>query len=156
MAGILGTVVLTALMVLLSVAGLPLRFELMIGSYFTGEIDFDSWLLGFVIQLLFGGLLAIAYGLIFEHVLRRAGALGGLAVGAIHVALAGIAMDFASVVHPLVPHATLPAPEYFGTGLGLLGTLSFIGLHLIYALVVGLAYGSTAAQEAPSAPSETF
>jgi hypothetical protein len=91
-------------------------------------------------MLVAGGALGTVYAALFEKSFRASSIGLGLAVGAVHGVVTGIALAFVPDVHPLVP-VLLPAPGPFFLGAGAFGVVLFLGLHLIFGAVIAAWYG---------------
>ena len=123
-AGVIGAVVMSLIMNGVRATGTPIHLELRLAATAGTHI----WVVGFVLYLLVGGVLALGYAAVFEYVLNQAGIGPGLLIGAYHTILAGF--FWASVTGPG------PFWDSFGPeGIGLL----FL-LHLTYGATVGALY----------------
>ena len=136
--GIWGATVISLLGVLIRGFGLPIKLELLMGSMFTHSTSPGTWLLGFVIHLAVGAVLALVYAVGFESIGRASAGLGA-AFGVGHAIVAGLALALVPPLHPLVPEA-IPSPGPLMIGLGAAGVLAYVGLHLVYGAIVGWMY----------------
>jgi predicted outer membrane lipoprotein len=149
--GVIGATTISVVTAGLRAAGVPINFELMLGSLFTESTSFGAWLLGLVLHLIVGSAFGVVYALIFEHGLYRASWGLGMVVSLAHLALAGFALAGVPVLHPLVPGA-LPAPGPMMLGYGTIGLVTFVVLHLMFGAIVGGFYGSTREGVLPGKP----
>lgn len=138
-AGIGGAAAMSVVMLVARFLGMPIMLELLLGSMVTGGVSTGAWVAGFTLSLGIGAALGIAYAVAFEYVFHRAGLTIGLLLGAIHAVLAGVSLWLVPASHPLVPDL-LPPPGPFMVGLGLLGPVTFVGLHLMFGIIVGSVY----------------
>jgi hypothetical protein len=123
-AGVVGAVIMSLIMIGLRATGTPIHLELRLAAM----LGTDVWIVGVLVYLLIGGVLALGYAVIFEYVLNQAGVGAGLLIGACHTIFAGF--FWANVAGPG------PFWDSFGPeGIGLL----FL-LHLIYGATVGGLY----------------
>lgn len=141
-AGLAGAAVMSVLLGLGRLAGVPVKLELLLGSMFTASVGYGSFLLGLTLHLLLGALFGLLHALLLTRVLRRADVWGGLLVGAGHAAVAGLLFGALPGVHPLIPWDPL-VPQVlprFGAFMHLLGPLAmalFVAAHLAFGAVVG-------------------
>lgn len=146
-AGVIGGAVMTVLMFMGRMMGMTaMNLEMAMGSMITQTIGSTSWIIGFVMHLMISGLIALVYAFGFENITHKAGWLTGAGFGVIHVIIAGIFMGMMGMMHPLmvssqpVPDGRLLAPGYFAMNFGMMTTVAFIMLHLIYGAIVGAFY----------------
>jgi hypothetical protein len=140
-AGIVGALAITLVTALLRAMGMPVNFELVLGSMFTATIGMTTWLLGFLIHLSAGAMFGAIYAAMFQRWTRRADATTGVGIGAVHALFSGLALGTLPSVHPLVPEQ-LAAPGIFFVHLGAGGVIVYIGLHLLFGAVVGAMYAA--------------
>ncbi len=147
-AGITGAVVMTVLMFLGRAFGLTaLNLEMALGSMLTQTLGAATWILGFGMHLIAGGVFALVYAWGFENISHHSGAGTGTWYGVIHTLISGIVvLGLMPAVHPLIPEV-LAAPGMFAINYGALTATAFIALHLIYGAVVGSMYGPLARPE---------
>ena len=138
-AGVLGALAMTLVMAGARALGLSVNLEMTLGAMLTGTISAGTWLVGFLVHVAGGGFLGLAYGAIFEHVTHRAGPSVGLALGVVHAMAAGVALGAMSPLHPMIPES-LPAPGMFLAEHGILAVFVFIGVQLLFGLIVGALY----------------
>jgi hypothetical protein len=139
-ADVLGAVVMTALMAMARAMGMPVNLEMVLGTMIGGAPSLASWIMGFIIHLMAGGIFALIYAVGFEYWTHRADWLVGLGFGVIHTLFSGVLLAMIPAMHPLVPEQ-MPAPGPFMSNLGMMGVLAFFILHLIYGAIVGAMYG---------------
>jgi hypothetical protein len=139
-AGIVGAMVMTIIMPMARAMGMPANLEMMLGTMMGGAPRLASWIMGFIIHLVAGGIFALIYAVGFEYLTHRADWLVGLGFGVIHTLFSGVLLATIPAMHPLVPEQ-MPAPGAFVSNLGMMGVLAFFMLHLIYGAIVGAMYG---------------
>ena len=137
--GVLAGVAMSAMMALARLFGFPVKMELLLGTLFLDPGP-AAWVLCFAVFLVGCGLIALLYGVGFEYVAHRADEKTGLAFALIHIVVGGAALGALPVIHPRVTEM-LPAPGAYLANLGVLGILSFVGLHLMYGALIGGMYG---------------
>lgn len=115
--------------------GLPLNLELVLGSALTEQTGVVTWVLGFSVYLLFGGLAGFLYG-IAAWIVRRTGALAGALLGLGHLVVDGVGIGWLGEAHPLMP-ALMAAPGPFYADAGAETALAFALLHVLYGALVG-------------------
>jgi hypothetical protein len=141
-AGVIGAAVMVLGMWISRVlGGTEFNFGLWWGSMITGTTTGWTWLLGFLIHLIIGGLVALAFAAVFES-LRRSNWWLGLAGGAVFAALAGLVVGALSQVHPAIPNA-VSDPGYYTANYGLPSIITFFAVYLIYGIIVGVMYVPT-------------
>jgi len=143
-AGVLGTLVMTVLMAIARAAGVTaLNIEMILGSMLTRHINAVSWMLGFMMWLLVGGIVAQLYAFGFEYVTDGANMWRGAAFSLAHASLAGIMVFALGSLHPLMRNnGGLLSPGPFAINYGTLTAVVFIGLHLVYGSWVGSLYST--------------
>jgi hypothetical protein len=108
------------------------------GSMITGTTTSGSWILGFIITLILGGLIALLYAAVFEAIGRSSwgwGLLGGI----VHLIIGGLVIGWISAVHPSIPEV-ISDPGYYTANFGPDSVAAFSLLHLIYGIIVGGIY----------------
>ena len=123
-AGLVGTLIMSSIMLLLRVIGVPINIEPQLAAL----IGSSLWIVGFAIYLLIGGLLGIGYAVIFEYVLNNAGVGPGLLLGACNTIFAGFVWS------------RLNGPGQFWDRLGAEGVAALFLVHMVYGAVVGSLY----------------
>lgn len=139
-AGMVGGAVMSVLMAIARLLGMPIDLETMLGTVTGMAPGGATWVLGLVMHLVISGAIALLYALGFEYVSHRSGALPGVVFSLIHIVVGGLFMGAMPAIHPQVPE-TLAPPGAFLSSLGDLGVVSFVVLHAIYGAVVGVMYG---------------
>ena len=140
-AGMFGAAVMTVLMVIARTLEVTtLNIEMALGSMLTQQISTSSWMLGLVMHLIVGGLLAQLYAFGFEVLTKRASAWIGAGFSLVHTAIAGGVMAMLGSIHPLMMNGQLLAPGPFAINYGTLTAAAFVALHLIYGACVGSLY----------------
>ena len=123
-AGIVGALVMSLLMVLLRAAGVPLHIELRLAAALGTRI----WLIGFATHLLIGGIIGVVYAIVFEYVTETAGIGPGVLLGAVNTIFAGFAWAFVG------------GPGRFWSDFGPAGVGALFLVHIVYGAVVGGLY----------------
>jgi len=141
-AGMVGALAMTALMIVARALGVTtLNIEMALGTLLTQRINAGSWILGFMMHIIIGGLLAQLYAFGFEFLTERASAWIGAGFSLIHASIAGVVMFVLGSIHPLMRNSgEMPAPGPFAITYGTLTALVFVGLHLVYGSWVGSLY----------------
>lgn len=124
--GIVAAAVVSVIMLLLRMAGLPLDIPAQLAAAF----GTNAWAVGLALYLLIGGAIAEAYAAIFEWVLNQSGIGRGLLLGAYNAILAGFVWALGT------------NPGKFWHNLGVAGTAALFLVHLVYGGVVGGLYRS--------------
>jgi hypothetical protein len=136
--GVIAAAVMVGLMAVARGVGITNLDVVMIrGALATGAVSGGAWVLGFIIQLIVGGLIALIYAAVFEAI--RASNWGlGLLGGIIHTIIAG----FVIAAFPAISTSTgaLSAPGAFAAGYGAGAIGTFIVVHLVYGMIVGGSY----------------
>lgn len=137
-AGMLGAALIAAILGICIASGFHvLDFSLMWGTLVGLPIGAQAWIVGFVIHLVVGGLIALLYAAIFKA-FSGAGVLRGGILGIVHALIAGLAIALLPLVHPLMNNGRMPSPGPYFSGHGLPGILLFFGIHIVYGATVGL------------------
>lgn len=139
-AGVVGGAVMSVLLAIGRAIGLNVNLELLLGTVTGMRPSAAAWTIGLVMHLVISGLIGMLYGLGFEYVARRAGALPGVVFSLLHIVIGGIVMGAIPAIHPLVPEPMM-APGAFMSNLGDAGVIVFVVLHAIFGAVVGIIYG---------------
>lgn len=138
-AGVIGAAVMVLGMWIARAAGATgFNFGYFWGSMLTGTTTGGTWILGFVITVILGGLIALIYAAAFEALGRSNWGLGLLG-GVVHLIIGGVLIGWISMVHPAIPQA-ISDPGYFTANYGSGSVVSFAILHLIYGAIVGSTY----------------
>lgn len=123
-AGVVGAIVMSLLMIWLRAIGIPLHLEMRLASM----IGIHVWAAGLAAYLIIGGIVGLIYALAFEYILNEAGVGPGLMVGACHSIFAGFIW------------AQLTGPGRFWDNFGPGGIAALFLLHFVYGAVVGALY----------------
>ncbi len=131
-AGLVGTVVMTILMVVAPAMGMP-KMDIvgMLGSMITANKG-TATIVGWVIHLMMGVVFAIIYAFAWSQGIGSVTWLWGLIFGAVHAIVAIVMMPIMIRMHPR-------PPEMEGGAMTMVGQL--MG-HLVYGLVVALVYAA--------------
>jgi uncharacterized membrane protein YagU involved in acid resistance len=162
LAGLTGTVVMSAMMALATAGGMTRMppMPLVVGSMLSGDPR-TAKRIGVVIHFVLMGTLVfgIAYAALFaglESATVSTGALIGLAHG---VVVGAVAMPMMPAVHPRMTASsvagqaavdtssgtvTLSAPGMFGSNWGAMTPVGLIAGHVVYGVVVALVYSNLA------------
>ena len=139
--GIMGALAMSLAMFLMRSSGIQLSLEALLGSMIPQNDIVSTQVGGFVLHLLIGAVVALAYAFVFEVAVQRAGALMGGGLGLAHGLLAGLFMSGIQAMNPLDPNvASAPGPFLSHMAFG---PLVFLMLHCLYGIVVGVVYGHT-------------
>jgi len=137
-AGLGGAAAMTLVAFFLRTTGLnPMNLELLLGSAVTGSFGPGAWVLGLALHLALGA----GFGLIYGRFMRHIGSKGwkvGAPLALVHVLLAGLLLPMAGSMHPLVNQGLLIKPRMFGVDLGWTGPLTFLLLHEVYGVTLGV------------------
>lgn len=147
LAGVVGGAVMTVMVAMGRMIGMTqMNLEMALGSMMTQTISTMSWVMGLVMHLIISGLIACLYAVGFEYVTHRAGWLIGVGFSIIHIIIGGTVMGMMGNIHPMMVQAAPPppgrllAPGFFATNFGMMTTMAFVVLHLIYGAIVGAMY----------------
>lgn len=140
-AGIAGALAMSVFSAMARSLDVPINISLLLGTIPGWVPSRDTWTLGFVLNLLIGGLFALPYAWMFEYVTHTATSAIGARLGALHAIAVGGLLTGVPAVHAGVPEL-LPAPGAFMVAYGYDGIVVFFLVHLVYGAVVGGLYGS--------------
>ncbi len=157
-AGLAGTLVMTAMMTMGASAGMTRMppMPLVMGSMMTGDPR-KALRLGAMIHYLVLG--TIVFGLLYAALFMwfdSASVLTGVAIGAVHGLVVGaIGMPMMPAMHPRMSESSEGPPADTSTGTVVLSAPGFLGLswgsmtpvgliagHVVYGLIVAIAYGA--------------
>lgn len=139
-AGVVGAAVMTILLSGAIAAHFRvLDFSMMWGTMVGLPLGVEAWLAGFGIHLLVGGIFALMYAVLFK-VFSGAGALRGAAIGIVHGLITGIFLPLLTLVNPLMNNGHMRSPGPYFSGHGISGILFYLGIHIVYGVVVGWLY----------------
>ncbi|UQA91287.1 hypothetical protein [Streptomyces halobius] len=148
LAGLVGTVAMTAAMMMGRVMGMTsMDIALITGGMMTGD-ERRARMLGMIMHFVVMG--TVVFGLIYAAVFHWIGSaswLAGLVVGLIHGLLVGvIALPMMGAFHPRMRGSgdgfRLDLPGIMGIGYGKGTPMGLLMGHLIYGLVVALVYAA--------------
>lgn len=122
-AGVIGALVLSGLMLGMRAAGLPIHIEERLAEMF----GLHAWIVGFIAYLVFGGLIGLIYGGLFE-VINQAGVGPGALFGWIHAIFAGFVW------------AMVNGPGRFWWNFGVTGVAVLFLVHIVFGAIVGAVY----------------
>ncbi len=139
-AGLVGTAVITAVMAMSPLMGMPkMDIPAMLGSMFGAP---GSRALGMVLHFMMGVVFAIIYAVLFSPFTGTSILLLGVVFGIGHWLIVGATMGMMPAMHAGMRSGQVATPGFYMLQAG--GALSFIGGlmgHLIFGLVVALVYG---------------
>lgn len=142
-AGISGTLLMSLLMAMAPVMGMP-RMDIvsLLGTMFNPE---GNRVVGWILHLMMGGIFALIYSALWSAGIGSSNIWGGLAFGAVHWLVAGLIMGGMPMLHSGIRAGNIEAPGVYMINAS--GMMSFAGGllgHLIYGLSVALIYGQIA------------
>jgi hypothetical protein len=141
-AGVLGAVVMVIGMWIAYGAGATgFSYSWWWGSMVLGNTGGGSWVLGFFIHLILGGLIGLVYAASFEAIGRSNWALGLLG-GFIQLVIGGFVLGWISLIHPAIQATppVIPNPGYFTAYWGWASIVTFCLVTLAFGVIVGSMY----------------
>ncbi len=131
-AGLVGTVVMTMLMVVAPAMGMP-KMDIvgMLGSMFTTNKG-TATVVGWVVHLMLGAVFAIIYAFAWSQGIGSPNWLWGLIFGAVHAVVAIVMMPTMMRMHPRPPKTAAGPMTMAGQLIG----------HMLFGLVVALVYAA--------------
>lgn len=139
-AGLVGTVVMTMLMIMAPKMGLP---KMDIVGLLGSMVDKSgNQALGWILHLMMGAVFAVIYAAAWSAGIGSVSVGSGLLFGAIHWLVVGLMMGGVPMLHAGVKAGTVKAPGVYMLSDG--GVMAFIGGlmgHVVYGLVVAVVYG---------------
>jgi hypothetical protein len=125
----------------------PFSFEIYLGSLIHGSHSGDHiWTVGFLANLVTGGLFGVFYAYCFEYVFYKANTKLGIWVSVWHVVAASVAIfPFFNVMHEFIGTGTYPRFGILGSGLGLDTAVMILIGHFLFGSSMGLFYGGVRA-----------
>ena len=123
-AGVVGALAMSLVMVGVRAAGIPLHIE----SQLAAVLGTNLWIVGLAAHLLIGGALGIVYGMAFELVLHQSGAGPGVILGAYNTIIAGFVW------------AAIGGPGHFWSAVGPPGIIALFVAHMTFGAIVGAAF----------------
>ena len=124
LAGVVGALAMSLVMVGLRAAGIPLHIEAQLAAV----LGTSMWIVGLAVHLLIGGVLGIVYGMVFELALHESGVGPGVILGAYNTIIAGFVW------------AAIGGPGHFWSGVGPRGIIALFLAHMTFGAVVGAAF----------------
>lgn len=148
LAGLAGALAMSLVMAVLRFAGLNVDLEAVLGSLVRPDPGVSQWIIGFIIHLIKGAVIAWVYAVGFEFAMQRSGPWVGGGLGLCHGFMAGLIMSAIPEMNPFAHLSNAPGAYLVNvTHHMLLGPLIFILLHVLYGAVVGTIYGPTVQHE---------
>lgn len=136
--GVLGGLIMSAVMAIGRAFGVSLQWELILGSMVAPTPGVNPWQVGFLLDLAFSCVLALIYAVVFENLTRRASVGLGVMLGMAHAMASGLLMGYITLLQPYP--RSIPAPGFFMLGGGPWAAVFFIVAHLGFGAVVGAVY----------------
>lgn len=141
-AGIAGTIVFTAVLMMAPKMGMP-KMDIvdLLGSMFS---DKSNRALGWMVHLMMGVVFALIYALLWSLGFGASTWGIGLIFGAIHWLIVGMVMGMIPMMHAGIKSGVVKAPGLWMTGNGG-GHMAFMGGlvgHMIFGAVVALVYAA--------------
>ncbi len=142
-AGVVGTVVMTALLYM-GVGMMPRQMTMNL-LYMLGTMMTGNKVMAYGIGTMMHGTMGIAFGLIHIAVFQALGlvsavALWGLLFGFVHYLIVGMGMGMIGTMHPMMRNGQMAAPGLYVRNFPAMTVMGFLMLHLVYGLVVALLY----------------
>ncbi|MBW6455243.1 MAG: hypothetical protein K0A98_05110 [Trueperaceae bacterium] len=134
LAGVLGTLAMTMLMVMAPRMGMPKMDMLGMLGTMVAPPGGAAQALGGVMHLMMGAILAVFYALAWSWGLGSPNWAGGALLGAVHGVVAAMMMPVMTRMHPRKPESAGGAMAAVGILMG----------HLVFGLVVAWVYGALA------------
>ncbi|MEX2229982.1 MAG: hypothetical protein WEB13_10140 [Dehalococcoidia bacterium] len=149
-AGLIGTVVMTAIMYGAAMMGMKMDMPMMLGTMLMPR-GTAAWLVGVMVHLMMGAIFFVVYAALFDAFAIESGIVGWAALfGAVHGVIAGMALGMMPMMHPRLettpagggPPSSggVPAPGIFARNLGPIGPVAIIVLHVVFGAVAGVVY----------------
>lgn len=133
-AGLVGTVFMTLLMMMAPKVGMPKMDVIgMLGTMFTAN-EGTAKIIGAIIHFMMGAVFAIIYALLWSYGIGGATWLWGIVFGVVHGLLAGMMMPMVAKMHPRPPELEGGPKALMGMAMG----------HALFGLVVALVYAAMA------------
>jgi hypothetical protein len=146
LAGIAGTVVMTAAMYMGFLMNMRMDIPMMLGTMVLPR-GTAAWVLGAAIHLMMGAIFFVIYALLLNAFGIESGVIGWAAIfGLVHGAVVGAVMGVIPTMHPRMEPAgaggpaSLPAPGFFGSNMGVMGPIAIVALHVLFAAVAAAVY----------------
>jgi len=126
----------------------PFSFEEYLGSLIRdSQYGQHNWTLGFLANLITGGIFGIFYAYCFEFVFFRASSRIGIWISFWHTLLAGVAFfPFFGVMHEFLKTGLYPDFGFLGSGLGAQTLILIATGHCLFGASMGLFYGGVRAE----------
>ena len=140
LAGVVGAVLITVMLSAAIAGGFKVMdFSMMWGTLVGLPIGTAAWIVGFLVNLIVGGLFAMGYAVLFK-VFSGAGLLRGGGIGIVHALITGLVIALLPLVHPLMNSGRMHNPGPYFSGHGTVGILFYFALHVVYGATVGWMY----------------
>lgn len=136
-AGIAGALAMSAAMFIMRQFGVGINIENLLGSLLDGRTNLPPFVIGLVMHVLIGAVVAYVYAFCFE-VVQTSGVLMGGGLGLAHGLVAGLFMSGIPAMNPL--SGSMSGPGAFLSHFRY-GPLFFLLAHVVYGATVALVYG---------------
>lgn len=138
-AGIVGTIVFTMILMMAPKMGMP-KMDIvdLLGSMFSAK---SNQILGWMMHLMMGIVFALIYAFLWSNGIGAATWIYGLIFGAVHWLIVGMVMGMIPMMHAGIKSGAVKAPGLWMTNNG--GVMAFMGGlvgHMIFGLIVALVY----------------
>jgi hypothetical protein len=123
-------------------------FEVYLGTIFRDSLEYTprAWIVGFIANLVIGGVIGILYGVVFESYFYRANARVGALLGLGHAAVAALAIfPFFEVVREQLG-LRMYNFGFFGFGINVMTPLLLLVGHVMFGVTMGTFYGAVGAR----------
>ncbi len=144
-AGIIATVVMTIVMYVgraMLPEQMPMNILHMLGTMMLKDSGM-VYVMGGAMHLINGIIFAIIHAAIYAAFgIESNLILWGLVLGAVHWAVAGMAMGMMPMMHSGIKDGMIDAPSAFVMSLPMMNRMGFLIVHLIFGLLVGVFYGA--------------
>ena len=138
-AGLVGTAVMTLIMMVAPMMGMPkMDIPGLLGSMFGAP---GSKTMGTIMHFIMGVIFAIVYTVLFSVITGLNVVLLGIVLGVVHWLVVGLVMGMMPMMHAGIKSGDVAAPGLYMSGSG--GLMGFVGGlmgHIVFGPVVGLVY----------------
>lgn len=104
-----------------------------------------AYVLGFMIHAMMSLVFGLLHAAFFTWLDIEAGWLWGLAFGAVHWVVVGMALGMMPMMHRGISRNEIDAPGFFALSAGGMTAMGFLMLHLVYGLLFGAIYAAMVA-----------
>jgi hypothetical protein len=136
-AGLAGTIALTAVMLLGTALGAGrLNFPMLLGTMFAPPGP-QALAIGFAWHFLNGVVFALVYAATLAGLSLAADWTSGAMLGLAHLVVVGVLLAAAGAVHPRIRRGHMPAPGPFASRYGAAGVAVLLVAHVAFGALVG-------------------